>query len=136
MPIKLTYRMTFAVLGAVGLTGGVSQTTSIGNAGNSGYNTIALSASDTPSVVMDGTPTNDAAWTAESPDSTAERILQNINDKAGEGGKVKGNEDKKGKGTNVDDISPEERQRQESMPRNPKKRMWEEKMEDAKKDEL
>lgn len=28
--------------------------------------------------------------------------------------------------TNVDDISPEERKRQEELPRNPKKRMWEE----------
>lgn len=42
-------------------------------------------------------------------------------------------------GTNVDDISPEERQRQEEMPRNPKKRMWEENTEgqkQGKKDEL
>ncbi|TPX22951.1 hypothetical protein DIZ76_014832 [Coccidioides immitis] len=40
-------------------------------------------------------------------------------------------------GTNVDDISPEERKRQEEMPRNPKKRMWEENIDKAsKKDEL
>ena len=37
-----------------------------------------------------------------------------------------GHEEKQeGKGTNVDDISPEERKRQEQLPRNPKKRMME-----------
>lgn len=33
-------------------------------------------------------------------------------------------------GTNVDDITPEERKRQEEMPRNPKKRMYEEEWKD------
>lgn len=132
----MAYGATFAVLGAVGLSSGVSQTTSIGNAGTSGSIATAMSASDTPSVVLDGTPGNDATWTAASPDSTAERILQDIKDKADGTEKAKDHGTEKGEGTNVDDISPEERQRQESMPRNPKKRMWEEKTQDVKKDEL
>lgn len=36
-----------------------------------------------------------------------------------------GHESKEEQGTNVDDISPEERRRQEQLPRNPKKRMME-----------
>ena len=38
--------------------------------------------------------------------------------------------------TNVDDISQEERQRQEEAPRNPKKRMYEAEVEEPRKDEL
>lgn len=34
--------------------------------------------------------------------------------------------DSQPRGTNVDDITPEERKRQETLPRNPKKRMFEE----------
>lgn len=43
-----------------------------------------------------------------------------------------------GKGTNVDDISEEEKARQEELPRNPKKRMWEHEKQgrESSKDEL
>lgn len=40
------------------------------------------------------------------------------------------------KGTNINDISEEEKSRQEEMPRNPKKRMWEHGKEEVGKDEL
>ena len=45
-----------------------------------------------------------------------------------EGGEedVESEKDKEKEETNVDDISAEERERQENIPRNPKKRMWEE----------
>ncbi len=38
---------------------------------------------------------------------------------------MEGHEKKQKQGTNVDDITPEERRRQEALPRNPKKRMME-----------
>lgn len=59
------------------------------------------------------------------PDIHKESVEENIARMVGEN-----------EGTNVDDISPEERQRQEEIPRNPMKRMWEEETEQGKKDEL
>lgn len=51
----------------------------------------------------------------------AERIRDQVNQNDGVP-----EDEESGKGTNIDDISDEERARQEAQPRNPKKRMWEE----------
>lgn len=63
----------------------------------------------------------DTAWEREKrdaaghDDSTRERVIDEVGDMA----------DSHKQETNVDDISPEERARQDELPRNPKKRMYE-----------
>lgn len=64
--------------------------------------------------------------------SDSESMVEQIGKMAEESTKEQHPEVSKKEETNVDDISPEERERQEEMPRNPKKRMYEE----GKKDEL
>lgn len=63
----------------------------------------------------------DTAWERErdaaAQDSTRESVIDEIGNMADDSHKQE---------TNVDDISPEERARQDEAPRNPKKRMYEE----------
>lgn len=124
------YQTTFSLMGLVGLSNGTSgQTTAAVQQTNSiiGSTTSALSwASDTHSSVAYEKPevstTTTAAATPAEEDSMSERI-----------GKIA----EENRGTNIDDISPEERQRQKQIPRNPKKRMHEEDIDvNEKKDEL
>lgn len=143
----MLYRVTFSLLGAVGLASSASQSTAVGSVvtpeiGATGP--IQTVIADTLSTVPEITASTDSASTVESPESTAERIMQEIEDMADQAKREQQEQQEQAQGsiedeeTNVDDISPEERARQDAMPRNPKKRMWEENVEggDAKRDEL
>lgn len=91
-----------------------------------------------PIATASGVPTYDEQ-NRESADANQENTMEHVNriiadEETDQSPEVKGQDE-----TNVDDISPEERQRQAEMPRNPKKRMWEENVEGQKeggKDEL
>ncbi|KAL1958893.1 hypothetical protein VTO42DRAFT_3446 [Malbranchea cinnamomea] len=135
LPLKMTYRATFALLGAVGLASGVSQTTAVESVVTPGTTaTIPYVISDTFSLGPEITASSDAPSVKESLNPTA-TILDEIEEITSQmpNDQPQVPEDEE---TNVDDISPEERLRQESEPRNPKKRMWEEKIDNVKRDEL
>lgn len=94
---------------------------------------------ETPALVHETEPpipegtAGDTAWEREQAstaheESDRDRMIDQIGDMTE--GKINGEE------TNVDDISPEEKQRQEEIPRNPKKRMYEAEVEEPRKDEL
>ncbi|OJD09968.1 hypothetical protein ACJ73_09996 [Blastomyces percursus] len=141
MPLKLMARMILPVLGGMGLANKSAQlsgppptSTSLGNPG-------ASVISETPSLVINGATVKSATAPSEvssvnaeptgTPQADSESILDEVENI------VKKGSDSHEKGTNVDDISPEERQRQEQLPRNPKKRMHEEPIkEEQRKDEL
>lgn len=83
-------------------------------------------------LIPEGTA-GDTAWEREQAstaheESDRDRMIDQIGDMTE--GKI--NEEE----TNLDDISPEEKQRQEEIPRNPKKRMYEAEVEEPRKDEL
>lgn len=93
---------------------------------------------ETPALVHEIKPpipegtAGDTAWEREQAstaheESDRDRMIDQIGDMTE--GKI--NEE-----TNLDDISPEEKQRQEEIPRNPKKRMYEAEEEEPRKDEL
>lgn len=147
LPLKIFYRVTFSLLGVVGLASSAAQSTAVGNVvtpevGATG--TVQTIITDTPSVVPEITASMDAASTEGSPVSTAGRIMQEIEGLADQSQRGSQQEeqreqprDPKDEEMNVEDKSPEERARQDAMPRNPKKRMWEENVDgDSKKDEL
>lgn len=76
---------------------------------------------------------SDTAWEREQAAAAREeteqdRMIDKIGRMAEEGNKQEE--------TNVDDISPEERERQDEIPRNPKKRMYEANVEEPARDEL
>lgn len=155
-------------LGAMGLGGG-SSASGLGTDGTSVIqssmsNTLHPTAKvSTPGVNAQGIPTNPpnmqfrsvhlpakgGGWDyappaqQEAPHSKSETMVEKVGrmmDEAAEGGA--GGEERDGGegGTNVDDISPEERSRQDQQPRNPKKRMMEVDVDDdrggSRKDEL
>ncbi|OAX79758.1 hypothetical protein ACJ72_05923 [Emergomyces africanus] len=155
MPLKLMFRMTFAILGGMGLANTVTSTQLSGahnppthssiSLGNSGGSSVL---SETASMTINGVTAQSAAASSSLPSSSSssssssdrpatipeadsESILDRVEQIV-----EKGNDNKE-KGTNIHDISPEERRRQEQLPRNPKKRVYEEKVVDErKKDEL
>ncbi|KLJ07408.1 hypothetical protein EMPG_17138 [Blastomyces silverae] len=141
MPLKLMVRMILPALGGIGLANKSAQLsgpppTSI-SLGNPGVSVL----SETPSAVINGATLKSAsapspltsvdAEQTGTPQGENESILDEVENI------VKKGSDNDEKGTNVDDISPEERRRQEQLPRNPKKRMHEEPIkEEQRKDEL
>ncbi|PGH05462.1 protein transporter SEC20 [Blastomyces parvus] len=141
MPLKLMVRTILPVLGGIGLANKSAQlpapsATSI-SLGNPGASVL----SETPSAVINGatleseSPPLSLSSAAAEPMGTHQAESESILDEV-ENIVKKGN-DNHDKGTNVDDISPEERRRQEQLPRNPKKRMHEEPIQDEhRKDEL
>lgn len=126
MPIKLITRFTLAVLGAIGL----SSTSVI-------QSSAAATLSNTPTAgfvhktegpIVEGV-TGSTSWDQAPTSVGEERMIDQIGKMAEENAEMEE--------TNVDDISPEERKRQEQMPRNPKKRMYEGSVkEDDRRDEL
>lgn len=117
LPVRLVVKSLFAVLGAVGIT-----STAVQSSQAAGVTTPL----ETPGLVhetkhpaMDRTA-GDTAWEREGDsaahkDSNPGRVINEIGNMA----------DSRKQETNVDDISPEERARQDEMPRNPKKKMYE-----------
>ncbi|KAJ5594109.1 uncharacterized protein N7459_000317 [Penicillium hispanicum] len=124
LPFKLVLRFVFAALGAVGL----SSTKSIQPSPNPIASGISETLHQTAAAVSGSeVPTNNAAWEEQpSAQEKEDRLIDKI-------GKMM-DSDSKDEGTNIDDISPEERKRQEELPRNPKKRMYE--AEEPVRDEL
>ena len=133
VPIKLFYQLTIAVIGVTGFSNSVGQLSSptvLGSISTTAIPTIA-STDGVKYAVGDWPPAfNLISISSMQPDD--EDLIEHIaatvpqdNDQ-----RIEGN-----KGTNIDDISPEERKRQEEMPRNSKKRMFEENVQMS-KDEL
>lgn len=115
-------RSVFAILGAVGISKGSNELASSSIASD-----ISATIQQAASAVTGGpVPVGEASWGNEKPtEAEQDRIIDKI-------GRMV--EDGKWDGTNIDDISPEERERQDEIPRNPKKRMYEE--EEVVRDEL
>ncbi|OJD10627.1 hypothetical protein AJ78_08411 [Emergomyces pasteurianus Ep9510] len=146
MPLKLMVRMTFAVLGGMGLANTITSTQLSGSPNQQAPTSIALGSSGanllpkTPPMTISGVTTQSTAASSslsssDGPETTPQADSESILDRVEQ--IVENGNDNKEKGTNVDDISPEERRKQEQLPRNPKKRMYEEKVVDErKKDEL
>lgn len=112
LPFKFAMKFLFATLGAVGLTKGSTELSSSQSAGD-----ISATIQQTAAAISGGTvPTNSASWEDQPSVEDEDRIIDQIGKMVDEG---------KQQGTNIDDISPEERQRQEELPRNTKKRMFE-----------
>ncbi|BDD63593.1 hypothetical protein MAP00_008464 [Monascus purpureus] len=124
-PMRLIARFTLAVLGAVGLTSTNALQSSA---------TASLSSTLTPGFVHKTevpaieSVTGSASWNQEPVTTEGDRLIDRI-------GKMATGEAEMEE-TNVDDISPEERKRQEEMPRNSKKRMYEEVINENRRDEL
>ncbi|EQL38601.1 hypothetical protein BDFG_00169 [Blastomyces dermatitidis ATCC 26199] len=141
MPLKLMVRMIFPILGGIGLANKSSQIPGSPLTSLSLSNSGASVLSETPSAVINGATLKSASASSSlssvdaeqtgTPQAENESILGEVENI------VKKGSDNHEKGTNVDDISPEERRRQEQLPRNPKKRMHEEPIkEEKRKDEL
>ncbi|KAJ5692574.1 hypothetical protein N7462_001997 [Penicillium macrosclerotiorum] len=120
LPFKLVLRVVFTGLSAVG----VSSTTNQLSSGTFG-NGISAAIQETATAISGGTvPTGNTAWDHESSTEAEEdRIIDEI-------GRMVESEGKK----DINDLSPEEMQQQEDIPRNPKKRMFE--AEEPVRDEL
>lgn len=117
-PLRLVFKFVFAVLGAVGITSKSVQA----------IPSVSDSVSDIPAMATPVVnpkvepdvqrPAGEAMWDQPaSEDTDGDRMIDQIGKMAEESGKQQG--------TNVDDISPEERERQDALPRNTKKRMYE-----------
>ncbi|KAI1920656.1 Protein transport protein sec20 [Ophidiomyces ophidiicola] len=133
IPLKMAYRVMFAILGTVGLPRAVEKgALSIEPSVSSVLPTTSL-ATVFPSGITEGTGTQMPQESPTlQPGSTSRQIEKMIKDRDEEERRLRDNDV-----TNVDDVSPEERKRQEGMPRNSKKRMWEENITDkVEKDEL
>lgn len=114
LPVRLIARFTLAVFGAVGIT-----SKSVQSAASPTGSTAALETAIPTLSRETATYGTEAPTTGE---QESDRMIDRIG-KMADGGEE----------TNVQDISPEERKRQEEMPRNPKKRMFEA---EVNKDEL
>ncbi|PWY92746.1 hypothetical protein BO70DRAFT_306397 [Aspergillus heteromorphus CBS 117.55] len=121
LPLKLFGRFTFAILGVVGITGNAVQSSaSATEVEHVVQGTPIIEQKVEPSVQ---TASGEAIWDQVPVMDEAEedRLIDRIGEMVEEGG----TEEKAEKvGTNIDDISPEERQRQAELPRNPKKRIF------------
>lgn len=124
MPFRLMLRTLFVILGSAGITSSAVQSSLAAD---------TFTTQEIPALVHEtqGTVpesgTGDTAWEREivREEADQDRMIDKIGRMA-EGGD-------KQEGTNIDGISPEERERQDEVPRNPKKRMYEE---EPTKDEL
>lgn len=84
---------------------------------------------DTATAAVVGTTASaSTAWEHQPPATTeSDRVIDQIADMVEEANQ---------KGTNIEDITPEERARQEELPRNSKKRMFEAEVQEPVRDEL
>jgi hypothetical protein len=118
-PLKLVARVMFAAGGAVGLS-----STSVQSASES-FVGVSSAIQDTATAVVTGTMTSaSTAWNHEPSPIDSDRVIDKIGQMVEES-----------EGSAIDDITPEERARQEALPRNPKKRMFEAEVEQV-RDEL
>ncbi|GAD99680.1 Sec20 domain protein [Paecilomyces variotii No. 5] len=139
LPIKLFYRLTLTLLGAVGVSSATAQLSSSAAMVTSSPMAVPTVGSGQGQYVTASSGDGEAVWsqttasaTPANADSVVEQIGQIVEDSQKEA-------EAKKEETNVDDISPDERKRQEEIPRNPKKRMYEDPEaaeRQARKDEL
>ncbi|KAJ5668422.1 uncharacterized protein N7477_006992 [Penicillium maclennaniae] len=112
LPFKFALKFVFATLGAVGLTKGSTDISSTHVAGE-----ISATMQQTAAAISgQPAPPHIASWEDQPSTDDEDRLIDQIGKMVEEG---------KQKGTGIDDISPEERQRQAELPRNTKKRMFE-----------
>lgn len=141
----MIYSVTLGVMGAVGLSGAPVQSSSALRA--SSQSVVHHSASEPMSTVLPSEAPQQGGDTGQgSSGSDYESMVEQIGKMAEESHQPpqqRSENSEQEQGTNVDDISPEERKRQEEIPRNPKKRMYEVEVEmekrrqaEATKDEL
>ncbi|CAG7932930.1 unnamed protein product [Penicillium olsonii] len=123
-PLKLVARVTFATLGTVGLS-----STAVQSASGSLSGEISSAVQNTATAVVTGTMTSaSTAWEDEpSAPVDSDRVMDKIADMV---------EEENQRAIDIDDVTPEERARQEELPRNPKKRMFEAEVDDSVHDEL
>jgi len=129
VPIKIFYQLTIAMIGLTGFSNSVGQLPSPSVLSSTATPAIPTIAGTDGVKYTVGDRFNRISISSMQPDNEdlIEHIAQPDNDQQIEGYK----------GTNIDDISPEERKRQEEMPRNSKKRMFEENVQMSNnKDEL
>lgn len=113
LPVKLIMKVIFAALGVVGLSKGTVELSP------SSGGDVSATIQETAAAISGGNiPTHSPAWD-DQPSASAEedRLMDKIGRMVDDEGKQEG--------TNIDDISPEENQRQDEIPRNTKKRMFE-----------
>lgn len=110
--MKLTARIVFAGLGAVGLS-----STAVQSSADSTSVDILSAIHQTATAVVGGTVTSTAALEETSEPVDSDRVIDEI-------GRMV--EEAKEKGVGIDDITPQDRERQDYLPRNTKKRMYEE----------
>ncbi|EAS28878.3 protein transport membrane glycoprotein Sec20 [Coccidioides immitis RS] len=138
LPLKMIYRSMLAIFGLVGLSGGAQKSvTSVRHSVTSVLSATSMATVIPSARTLAEADSSESSQTASAiPATESESISEEIVKMVSEREKEEDQHRQSG-GTNVDDISPEERKRQEEMPRNPKKRMWEENIDKAsKKDEL
>jgi hypothetical protein len=113
------FRTTFALLGAVGLAKGVPQNaTGIAISDSAGNPTVAPTI---PTVIEEAMAAGKPTFSKDASDPTAQSILEEIL-------AMTGQQDQQERPTDVASG--------EDIPRNPKKRMWEEKVDEERKQEL
>lgn len=124
LPLKLIARVAFATLGAVGLS-----STAVQSASQSLSEDISTTLQQAATAVVTGTTASSSTVWEQQPSAPTEsdRVIDKIAEMV---------EETQEQGTNVDDVTPEERERQAKLPRNTKKRMFEREKEEALRDEL
>lgn len=110
------FRTLFAILGTAGVTSSAVQSSQAADTVTAQETPVL--AHETKRAVPDS-GAGDTAWEREAAweEADQDRMIDKI-------GRM--TEEDKQEGTNIDDISPEERERQDEVRRNPKKRMYEE----------
>lgn len=137
----MVYQVAFGILSAVGLSSPAVQNSSA--VGASSQSIVYRTASDPISTVLPvDMPRQDSDSDRDSLGPAYDSMVEQIGQMA-EKGDQPAQKQGKGQGTNIDDISPEERKAQEQKPQNTKKRMYEAEVElekqrqaEARKDEL
>ncbi|KAJ6112091.1 hypothetical protein N7523_008152 [Penicillium sp. IBT 18751x] len=112
LPFKFALKFVFATLGAVGLTKGSTDISSTHVASEISATMQQTAAAISGQSVLP----RSASWEDQPSTDDEDRLIDQIGKMVEEG---------KQEGTGIDDISPEERQRQAELPRNTKKRMFE-----------
>ncbi|KAJ5306510.1 hypothetical protein N7508_005525 [Penicillium antarcticum] len=111
LPLKLIARVVFAALGVAGLS-----STAVQSSADSISGDFSSRIHETATAVMGGTVTSSAAWEEPPVPADTDRVIDEIGRMVEKG---------KEESTGIDDITPEERERQDALPRNTKKRMYE-----------
>ncbi|KAE8352100.1 hypothetical protein BDV28DRAFT_158163 [Aspergillus coremiiformis] len=130
LPIRLTVKFMFTILGAIGLSSKSVQALPSAVPSDTLAQEIPVSTPTTEAKVQnaDGQPIWDQPVAETEEDRMIDHIGNMVEDnerEAKEEPREINEQQEETDATNIDDLSPEERQRQAEIPRNPKKRMYE-----------